>query len=257
MIVVGTREGYNNLYTLSSVTAFQQSGNTKDSLLKTIVINPVKPEHVKTIEIGYRGMIKSKLSVDLNGFYNIYDNFIGSVRAVEPKSGVAGEASGVTAIKTRNYNTYSISANSATEVQTYGGGIDMTYYFSKKILANFNYTYNKLYKKDKTDALIPGFNTPENKINIGLSGKKVYKGLGYAVNFQWVDKYYWESAFATGNVPSYNTLDIQLMYELPEYNSIIRLGATNLLGNKYYMAYGASQIGTFGFVSFSYNLKNL
>jgi len=257
LIVVGNLNGYNNLYTLNSVAAFQQSGNTKDSLLKTMVLAPVKPEHVKTIEVGYRSLIEKRVSIDMNAFYNTYDNFIGSVRAIEPKSGKAGETSGITDLKNMNYYTYSISANSNSIVETYGGGIDLTFYLTKGISTNVNYTYNKLYKKDVTDPLIPGFNTPENKINFGLTGKKVYKGLGFAVNFQWVDKYYWESAFATGDVASYNTLDLQLMYELPEYNSIIRLGGTNLIGNKYYMAYGSSGIGAFYYASFCYNIKNL
>jgi iron complex outermembrane recepter protein len=256
-IVVGNLDGYKNLYTASSVTAYQNSGNTNTALLKKIVLDPVKAEHIKTIELGYRSVLKKRLTIDLNAFYNTYDNFIGSIKAVEPKKGIAGDSTGVIDINTRNYKTYSISVNSSSKVETYGGGIDLTFYISKGISTYLNYTYNILYKKDKTDPFIPGFNTPENKLNFGLTGKKIFKGLGFAVNFQWVDKYLWESAFATGNVSSYNTLDLQLIYELPEYNSTVRLGGTNILGKEYYSAYGSSAIGPFFFASFTYNLKNI
>jgi hypothetical protein len=258
--VVGNLEGYDNLYTASSVAAYQASvtkGTPDTTLLKTIVLDPVQPEHIKTLELGYRGIISKRLTIDLNAFYNTYDNFIGSIRAVEPKSGTAGDTSGINDINNKNYNTYSISVNSITEVETYGGGIDLTYYIGKGISTYINYTYNKLYKKDDKDPFIPGFNTPENKVNFGVNGKRVFKGFGFGVNYQWVDAYYWQSVFATGDVASYSTLDLQLIYEMPEYNSTIRLAGTNILGNKYYSAYGSSGIGSFFFASFTYNLKNL
>ena len=47
---------------------------------------------MKTIEIGYRGVIKGKLFIDADFYYNEYTNFIADVRIVAPLDGaIAGE----------------------------------------------------------------------------------------------------------------------------------------------------------------------
>ena len=62
-----------------------------NNILKRTNVSFVKPESVKAFELGYRGQLKG-FSYDINGYYNIYNNFIGNLTVVAPKYGVAQDA---------------------------------------------------------------------------------------------------------------------------------------------------------------------
>jgi len=258
--LLGNTEGYDNLYTRSSV---QQVENAIDTLngfpqetlakLDTINLDPVQPEQVKTLEIGYRGMFIKKFYIDLTGYFSVYDHFIGEVRAARPKTGEAGEETGVNDILTGNYEVVQIPTNAEESVETYGGSIGLNYYFARYLNASANYTYADI-SVDEDDPIIPGFNTPEHKFNIGLSGNRVWKGFGFSTNLKWVDEYMWRSSFGDGMVESYYTVDARLFYELDNYYTTISLGASNLTNNKFRTAYGAPEIGRLIYASLKVEL---
>ena len=50
-------------------------GEVKPGLLDTITLAPIKPEQVKTIEAGYKGILFSGLYVDLNVYRLIRPRF--------------------------------------------------------------------------------------------------------------------------------------------------------------------------------------
>lgn len=254
-IVKGNITGYYNLYTLASVNAFKQTGN--DSLLQTIKLDPIEPEQVKTFEVGYRSQLFDKFYVDWNFYLNSYNGFIGSVRAVEPRTGIAGDSSGVNDLKNGQYNTYSIYANSSSEVTTFGSSVLLNYAFNQKLNAYINYTYAKMKALETPDLLVPGFNTPKHKFNIGLEGRNLFKNFGFTANFRWVDSVKWEAVFASGTLEAYSTLDLQLSYALKRYHTMLRIGGSNLLGREYYQAYGAPGIGRFLFASLTYEFSDL
>jgi len=253
-LVKGNITGYYNLYTLSSVTAFKQSAN--DSDLQAISLDPIQPEHIKTIEFGYKSQLFNKLYIDANVFFNQYDGFIGSVRAVEPKAGQAGTTSGVNDVKTGNYNVYSIYANSSSVVSTSGFSALLTYSLNNKLQCYTNYTFIKMKELEAADPLVPGFNTPKHRFNIGVDGKRLYKNLGFSVNYRWVDSVKWESVFATGIIPAYSVLDAQVNYYFSKINTTLRFGASNVLGKEYYQSFGSPGIGRFMYVSLTYVLND-
>lgn len=261
----GNVSGYDNLYTQESVDAYRATpvADRDPSSLEAIEIAPIKPEGVKTLEFGYRSVLAGKLMFDLSAYYNAYSNFIGSVAAVEPNDGIAGDSTGEADVVSRNYVSYDIAANSKTNVNTMGVSLAAKYAIGKGIFAYGNYTYTKLFQPDNSDGLIPAFNTPEHKINIGFEGRRVYKGLGFAVNFQWVDGYTWETAYTNRvkaifglletNVPSYHTLDVQVSYEIEKIHSTLRLGASNIYNNKHIEIWGGPKIGAFVYGSWTFD----
>jgi len=255
-IVIGNLDGVSNLYTSSSVSGFlPPSGDMDPDKLQTTSVKGVKPEQLQSIEIGYNTIIQNKVFLDLSAYYSRYTDFIGYVPVVQPKSGVAGEQSGVDDLLSRNYQNYSVATNSETDIDTYGGGIGVNYYFWKNTRAYFNYTFANIDSSGIQDQIIPGFNTPKHKINIGVAGEKVVKGFGFGVNWKWADNYYWQSIFASGPVNSYSVLDIQLNYAIPAWYSVIRVGGTNVLDQKYYQAYGMPEIGGFYYISWTFNFN--
>jgi outer membrane receptor protein involved in Fe transport len=272
LTLAGNLNGWDNLYTLSSVQDFRAMYDSTDAngnyigtidptLLKTISLPALKPEQVQTIEIGYRGSIGGKLYLDINAYYSIYKNFIGDIRVVRPEgSAVAGEESGEDAILTTSpdnetYTVYQLPMNATQNVASYGGTVGLAYYFNNKYSATANYTYADLNTDNLSDDIIPGFNTPNHKINVGVKGRKVWKNLGFAANFQWVDNYEWQSTFGIGPVNSYRVLDAQLNYEFPAYYSTIRAGASNLLNEQRREVYGGPRIGRLFYVSWLFEIK--
>lgn len=256
----GNLDGYNNLYTLQSVqdynAYYDSTSMINSSLLKHTTLAKLKPEQLQTAEVGYRGVLfKGRLYVDVTGYMSLYKNFIGETRVVEPTNGgVAGEQSGEDAILTGQYRVYQIPVNATQNVTSYGFSGGLTYYINSKYQANANYTFASLNTSKLSDDLIPGFNTPKHKFNIGARGTKVWKGLGFGLNFQWVDGYLWQSSFATGNVKSYHILDAQLSYELESIKSTVRIGSSNLLNKKRNEVYGGPQIGRMFYASLQMHL---
>ncbi|MGE3824312.1 MAG: hypothetical protein AB7G44_08800, partial [Bacteroidia bacterium] len=272
LTLAGNLNGWDNLYTLNSVQDFRAQYDSLDAngnyigtidptLLKTITLPKLKPEQVQTIEVGYRGSIGGKLYLDINGYYSVYKNFIGDIRVVRPEgSAQAGEESGEDAILTTSpdnetYTVYQLPMNATQNVSSYGGTVGLAYYFNNKYSATANYTYADLNTDNLSDDIIPGFNTPNHKINVGVKGRKVWKNLGFAANFQWVDNYEWQSTFGIGPVNSYRVLDAQLSYEFPAYYSTIRAGASNLLNEQRREVYGGPSIGRMLYVSWLFEIK--
>ncbi|MBU2651377.1 MAG: TonB-dependent receptor [Bacteroidetes bacterium] len=252
-IVVGNVDGFGPTYSQNSINAYQIGGYSDSTLLEALIVPGVKPEQVKTVEFGYNGTFFNKLYVDFSAYYSRYSDFIAYTRTGTPRVGVVGEQSGIDAIKQGNYQKYNVATNIEKDVDTYGAGISLGYYFLENIMAYINYTYSNIDSSGLSKDVIPGFNTPKHKFNVGVQGKNVYKNFGFTLNFKWVDSYYWEAIFASGPVPSYNTLDAQISYGFPKIYSTLRLGGSNILGEKYIQAYAMPEIGAFYYVSWSFD----
>lgn len=259
--LLGNLNGFDNLYTLQSAQDFRENYdstfNIDPTLLRSVKLDPIKPEQVKTIEIGYRGMYFKKLYVDISGYYNWYTNFIGDLRVVSPDAGQAGEESGENAIITGAYRVYQIPTNAKQTVRSYGASIGLSYYIGKGITAKANYTWADLSIDDLSDPILPGFNTPNHKFNVGLQGKKIYKGLGFNTNLRWQNAFNWQSPFGDGRVGSFYTLDANVSYELPKIFSTISVGGTNITNMRYVQAYGSPLLGGMVYASLLFDFNKL
>ena len=172
---------------------------------------------------------------------------------VQPEGiGVAGEESGENAIFTGDYDLFQIKINAEEKVYSYGAALSLSYYLGKGITVLGNYTWADL-KINEDNPILPGFNTPNHKFNLGLQGRKVWKGIGFSMNYKWVGDYYWESSFGDGPVTGYTMLDAQLSYEFDDLYSTIRIGGSNLLGDEYKTAYGSPAIGRFFYVTYTFD----
>jgi len=242
-ILIGNLNGYYDYYTIESVNNFIDTKN-RDTLVK-MSINPIRPEKVRTFEIGYRTTLFNHIFVDASYYYSIYKDFIGYKLAVDAKVDTVFNL--VTAAQ-----GYRIAANAADIVTTQGFSIGLNYYFSQYYGINGNYSWNKLDRHGSTDPLIPAFNTPQHKFNIGVSardanfsiGKTSFHNWGGSINFKWIQSFIFEgSPQFTGIVPSYSMLDAQINKKVPKINTTFKLGASNLLNNKQYQVYGGPRIG--------------
>lgn len=252
-------EAYNNSYTLTSVQAFAVSQNPAD--LQVASIGLVKPERVQAIELGYRTVINNDLSVDVNGYFNTYNDFLNQARVITPYYGTVGTDATNTevqktyaAIANGDRRVYQIYTNSKTQVTSMGVGFGL----SKKVYKNFelgvNYNYADFkFDQAKDPSFIPGFNTPRHRVKASLGNTNLFKNFGFNYNLRWNDKYLWQSTFVDGIVDANFVMDAQINYTVPQMKSTFKIGATNLFGKDYVQVIGAGSIGQQMFVSWVIN----
>jgi outer membrane receptor protein involved in Fe transport len=253
---------YNNAYTSESVVAFKtalaggQPIGTASNLLITSKLGYVKPERVKAIELGYKAILFNDLSVDLNGYYNIYNDFATTARVYAPYYGDVNTnpALAAQAVQYNDIRLFQVYSNSTTQVTSFGFGAGL----SKKVYKDFelgvNYNHAEFsYDKDKDPNFISYFNTPKHRVKASLGNTKLFKNFGFNVNARWSDQYVWESSFVIGNIPAVTVFDAQVNYGIPSLKSVIKLSASNIGGKDYLQVLGAGRIGQQWLVSWTIN----
>ncbi len=263
-ILVGNLNGHGedygeNLVTINSlINYFKPVVPNKDSLV-FFSIDPIRPEKVRTLEIGYRGTVEDILYLDLSYYYSLYKDFIGYRVGAKFNAndtivnGVVGYD-----LNARSIEIHRMSANSENNVSTHGASIGMNLYLNNYLI-NGNYSLNILNKKNTDDPIIPAYNTPKHKFNIGFSARELkfknIKGISFNINYKWVDKFkFVGSPQFTGIVDRYSTVDAQLSKNFEKINTSIKFGASNIFDNKHYQVYGGPLIGRLSYVSLAYDL---
>ncbi|MEZ4972167.1 MAG: TonB-dependent receptor [Cyclobacteriaceae bacterium] len=234
--------------------------------LQPFVWNPVKPEKVQNVEIGYKGLIENRLLVDLNYYYNIYNDFITQVRvriADQLPDGTPnyatllnGTALTVASDGTITGNTAQLYTNFTEQVTGQGAVAGLTYSLPRGYTVGANYNWNVLVKKPDPNKFLTEFNTPEHKMNFSFGNRKVTDNFGFSVNLRWQSEFEWQSSFtipANGNVPSYSTVDAQISYKIPSMKSVLKLGGSNLANTKYIQSLGGPNIGAIYYVSITFD----
>ena len=220
-------------------------------------VSLVKPEQVKAFDLGYRANVKG-FSLDINGYYNMYNDFIGNVNVFTPYYGTAetnpADASPTTsaagALANRDAREYQLYTNTDVEVKSYGFGLGLT----KKIYKNFelsgNYNYSAFdFDQGEDPNFEASFNTPKHRVKGTLSNDKLFGNLGVSVSARWNSEYLWESSFADGMIDEATVIDVQANYNIKSLKSILKVGATNIGGKEYGQVIGAGLIGQQYFVS--------
>ena len=234
----------NPIYSLESIIA----GNPQRTTLPEL-----KPESVTSYEIGYKGLhLNDKLLIDVYGYLGTYQNFIVSRQVVQAK--------GTTPLTINNIRDASIAkifstnTNASESVSTYGYGIGLEYRLPLNFYVSGNFSSDVL--EDLPEGFIAFFNAPKYRANVTLGNNAMCKNklYGFNITYKWQDKLFYESTFATGNVPAFQTVDAQISRRLPSIKSIFKVGATNLLNQYYIQGLGNPSIGGLYYVSFTYNV---
>ena len=246
--LLGNLHGFDSLVTTASLVNALNYGRDQ---LQYFNVAAVKPEQVQTIELGYRTTIQKKLFIDISFYHSWYQNFIGY------KIGAKLDWPQFSPFL-NNVNVYRVATNSKDEITTMGFTVGVNYFFKKQLGFSFNHSYNALDRHGSTDDLIPAFNTPLNKFNIGINGRdfslrifgKEIEHLSYGINYKWVQGFLYEgSPQFTGNVDTYDMVDAQVSKTIPKMHCTFKLGANNLLNNMVYQVYGGPQVGRLAYLS--------
>jgi outer membrane receptor protein involved in Fe transport len=238
-ILVGNLNGFDSLVTIESMRNYLNSTSPTDSILHYINIPKVRPERVQSLEVGYKGIIAKKLYIDGSAYVSFYKYFLGY------QIGVTVQQIGTTK---QPKQVYRVAANSPDRIMTYGASIGFNYYFVKSFSLNGNYTWSKLNLMGSSDPIIPAYNTPEHKFNIGIGGSNIKikntQGLGFNVTYKWIQGFEFQgSPQFTGSIPSYSLLDAQINWNEKKIYTTFKLGASNTISKRNYQAYGGPGIG--------------
>lgn len=246
--LVGNVSGYDSLVTIESLRGFYSGDDT----LEYFNLDPIKPEKVKCVEFGYRAIFFDDLYLDMNYYFNFYTNFIGFINGVE----LFYAQNNQPFIR----NVYRVATNSNEVITTQGLALGLNYYFGDHYAFNGNYSWNIL-NKQSDDPIIPSYNTPENKFNLGISGRdisiKQAKGFGFSFNYKWIQGFLYEgSPQFTGSIPTYALLDVQANKFFEKQNLTFKIGASNVLNNKVLQVYGGPFVGRMIYASLSFDWKD-
>ncbi|MGB1042893.1 MAG: TonB-dependent receptor plug domain-containing protein [Tenacibaculum sp.] len=246
------------------------------------------PEDVKTIELGYRGILPffdGNLDIDINGFYSRHQNFVTYQDIVVPTYGtvypngstiLSDEEAQIAidngALVNENNivildplanealdffdgaNEFNIITNSKSDVSSYGAAISLHSKIFKKFDVNLVYDFIDFSLVDKDNGFFePNFNTPKHSVKAQLANNNLLKNLGFSVGARWQTSFRWVSPFVKGNVPERTVIDAQLNYRIPAMKSRLQIGGTNLFGKEYFVAPGSGQVGKMYYLSWIIN----
>jgi len=268
-ILIGNLSGHGqdygeNLVTIQSLINYYTPAQLSKDSLKFFSVSPIKPEKAKSAEIGYRTTLFGKVYLDANYYYSKYTNFIGYKIGAKFNTLVDDTITGAYEIAAPSIQAYRMAANAENTVATQGASIGVNYYLHSNYSLNGNYSWNKLNEEGTEDPIIPAYNTPEHKFNLGFTGRDIHlsnsklflRNFSFSINYKWVEGFTYEgSPQFTGEVPTYDLVDVQVSKKLPEVNATLKIGSSNVLNNRHYEVYGGPYIGRMTYCSLLFELN--
>ncbi len=228
---VSGEELFDSFVTLESYQEFLSQGENNPEVFQSQQLNYLVQEQITSIEIGYLGHVSPQISVNANLYYNLYRDFVNLVNTYSPLA----------------ERVFSIYTNVEEQITSLGGHVGANVILPRDFRASLNLNYASF---DADEAIqnnpgfLPGFNTPEFQAQAGIANYNFWNNLGFNSSYRWVNGFTWQSPFGEGEVDSYGSLDLTLLYNVPDWNIRLKLGGTNLLGQEYQTLYGGPQIGS-------------
>ena len=260
-VLLGNLDGFDSLVTLDNIVDYlgKPANERLSHDFGYFNVDAIRPEKVKTAEAGYRATLGTRIFVDANYYYSLYDDFIGYIIGADIEEGT-------TAIdRLKSLQVYRVAANATEQVTTQGFSIGLNTFVGDYQTLTGNYSWNKL-TSAVSDPIVPAFNTPEHKFNLGWNirnypwNKDDSKLIGAGVNYKWVQGFVFEgSPQFTGAIPSYGLCDAQVSLTRIKENSdkkrtiTYKIGASNVLNNKVYQVFGGPLVGRLAYLSIQIN----
>ena len=255
----------NTVYTTESVVIAQATGNAGALVIEDRINNEFKTEKVNTFEIGYRGLLlNGRLMIDTYYYNSSYTDFISEIKFTQavpngltnanPDAGSAAQQQAITAgtVPTQDYG---FDVNATGKVKSQGWAAEAEYSLAGGYRIGANVAFNEL--TSQADLLAQGFradyNTPKYRYNLKFSNRKITERLGFNVVWRWQQAFLWESSFGTGVVPEYGTLNAQISYSIPNWKSVIKVGASNLLNEHFTTSFGNPTMGSIYYVQVTFD----
>lgn len=238
--VLNGRDIHQRLMSVPSVQAFLAGGGTNPGLLQPLRLDFLRQEQITTFELGYRGVFFKSLFVDLSAYANEYTDFVTRTLGYSLEAG----------------RVFAVYTNVETPIQSYGTELMVEYHLRQGLRVKANYAFTQFDASEAEAAnpgFLPGFNTPPHRASLWVADEDAVEGFGYSAALRWSDGYLWQSPFGQGNIESYFVVDAYVSYRIPEVKSVLKVGANNLLNQRYRTMYGGPEIGAQYYFSLTFD----
>jgi len=237
-------------------------------------VDPLDPEEVNTIEVGYKGVFGDRLAVNATAYNSWYDNFISPLTSVADPTGlITGAPSGTVAFSdgspvaegTPLEGTLSTYFNFGSATVR---GLDFGTQFaaSEKLSLTGNVSVIDLSDFDQGNAnqdLL--LNVPEVKFKWGVTVRDVGLDNSFvSAKGRWKSSYefrsgFWDSQkfYDDGEVPSRVTANLTAGYTIPQTGVKLKASVTNLFNADTPDVLGAPETERLFWVSATYKFQGL
>ncbi len=187
------------------------------------------PEEITGYEFGYKGIISGQLFLTFDLYYNRLKNFITDLGPT-----------GKNYFDSEEQITYNLwSYNNAGIVDEYGFDFGANFYLTDSWIINSNFSLFQfdVLEKGSNDILLP--NTPEYKINGGITYIHP-NGHSGEINFKYIPIFPWAAGiFRDSNIPEYTIVNLSGTYKFSQFLSF-NLNVFNVFDNVHYEILGGS-----------------
>lgn len=254
-----------NAYTTSSVALARATGNPAALELETRVSNEFKTEKVNTFEIGYKGLfMDGRLLVDAYYYRSNYTDFIAEIdftQALPDGNPSGAKVNDSPAVRDQVVNgtvrtqRFGFDINATGKVESQGWAVQVDYSLPGNFKIGGNVAFNELISQDELIAqgFRASYNTPKYRYNLNFSNRKVTDRIGFNITYRWQQAFLWESSFGDGIIPEFGTLNAQVSYKIPDWKSSIKIGASNLLNEKYTTSFGNPTVGGVYYIQITFD----
>lgn len=212
-------------------------------------LNYIEPEYQKSFEMGFKGLITQDLYLDVNYYTGEYTNPGAGYRVGDPNQIEYNEDGTVD-----DYYEYIIASNKEGIDRLHGGGVALTYNFSNgwRIGANTNYVDMNISLDEANEQQT---DRPKFRHKFSISNPNVIDNLGFSLAGRYTDKFEYSSSsnFGNGELGGHTIIDAQLTYSLTQFNTTVKLGINNLIGETYREAIGGVSIGQTMYLAMSFD----
>ncbi len=238
------------------------------SLLREVEFEDFTTEKVGTFEVGYKALIDNRLYIDAYYYYSEYTDFIAEIDFTQGvPNGLRqmpdfdefdpNTAQGQDAIINRSVATqrFSTDVNADGVVRAHGFAVGLDYAVGRGYTFGGNVAFNELIsERDLRDqGFSAGFNTPKWRYNVSLRNRNVIDNVGFNLTYRWQDAFVWESAIGEGVIDAFGTLDAQVTYRVPRWNTIVKFSGSNILNERYTTSLANPSMGAIYMVSFTFD----
>jgi iron complex outermembrane receptor protein len=232
-------------------------------------IDPLQPEEVNSIEIGYKGVFGQQLFVNVTGYNSWYTDFISPLTNVanslplpsNPNPRYAFQDGQL--IEGNGFLSTYFNFGSAT---VRGLDFGLRYAASEKLELSGNLSLIELSEFEQGDAAEPLLlNVPNTKVKGSVTMRDVgFEGYFVSLAGRWKSAYefrsgYWRSErfYSDGEVPSRFTANLTAGYTVPNTGVKLKASVTNLFDTNTPDVLGAPRTGRLIWVSATYNFRGL
>lgn len=216
-----------------------------------VAVDNVESEYIQSFDLGYRYNTPA-LSVDVAAYYSIYDNLIATQDVLVPL--LYGGQDAMTAIVNGDLFPFSIDGNIDQEVTSYGLSVAVNQALSRKLALNFSYDYNDLdYTQGPNSSYEAEFNTPKHRFKVSLTGRGIDQNISFNIAARSNSAYDYRASFIDERIEANTVLDAQVSFDLERFNSVLKVGATNIGGKDYVSLVGSGMIGQMFYTSLTLN----